>query len=96
MDLSSPAVLRATVTHLIHKIAQGGDDGIEQSAIDALVRPAREWGYDRLTDVDLVCLEKALRAVMLQVPQTYPPSPIDGRKIAYALPRSKCHYLWFC
>jgi hypothetical protein len=96
MDLSSPQLLRAELSRIVGQIAQGSSLELDGSAIDELMEPAEAWGYPRLTEVNETRLVKALEAVMLQVPQTFPPSPINDQKIRFALTRSECHYLWFC
>ncbi|MBO9698374.1 MAG: hypothetical protein J7499_19455 [Sphingopyxis sp.] len=95
MDLSNPAKLRATITDIVTDIGTSMGMPIAPGAIDALVAPGLS-GKHELHNVDPVRLRWALAAVIREVPQTEPPSPVDARAVSHAIARSQCHYLWFC
>ncbi|WP_374140027.1 type ISP restriction/modification enzyme, partial [Sphingomonas sp. 32-62-10] len=95
MDLSNPEVLRRIVTDIVTEISESNDMEVNDDAIEALIQPGDRY-IEELRSVNLSNLRDALAAVLQEVPQTIPPSPVNYQAIIGAMSRSKCHYLWFC
>lgn len=96
MDLSSPRLLAREIRTIVTRITRDLGMDVDPSAFDVLTEPAMDWGYTRLRNVDRYKLRRALIAVLMEIPETSPPSPIDAEAIRFAMKRSSCHYLWFC